>query len=153
MIAPRSEENRTATFRPATGAETIVVAEDEDLLLELVKDLLEREGYSVITARDGQEAIERVGAQAAHITLVLSDLHLPKVRGVEMLARMKTFLPDVKVLFATGYASPNEQDDLMRAGAVGILQKPFEARDVLHAVRRAIDAPTRAGTPVRTSSA
>ncbi len=126
------------------GNETILVVEDEEMLLELVTSLLEGQGYIVLTAVNGEEALDIYMKRNCEIGLVLTDLGLPKIDGWEAFQRMKEINPDVKVIFASGYIDPTLRSNLMGAGAKGLVQKPYMPEEILNRVRELINSSAEA---------
>lgn len=122
------------------GNETILVVEDEEMLLELVKSLLEDKGYKVVTARDGQEAIELYARYKKDIALVLSDMGLPKVSGWDAFRKMREIDPDVKAILASGYLDPNVRTEMLKAGARDFIQKPYDVNQILVRLREVIES-------------
>lgn len=120
--------------------ETILVVEDEEMLLELVKNLLQGQGYIVLTAVNGEEALDIYMKHSEEIGLVLTDLGLPKIDGWEAFQRMKEINPGVKVIFASGYIDPTLRANLMGAGAKGLVQKPYMPEEILNRVRELINS-------------
>ncbi len=120
------------------GNETVLVAEDEETLRELLRDTLTDSGYKVLTARDGNEALLLV-SQNHDISLVLSDVGLPVLDGIEVLSRIKLTRPDLRVILASGFVEPETRDKMERSHADGFIQKPYRIVDVLEKVRRALD--------------
>jgi PAS domain S-box-containing protein len=116
------------------GSDTILVVEDEAMLLELVTGLLESKGYNVLTAMDGAEAIDLYAKHKDDIGLVLTDLGLPKVDGWDAFQRMKEINPDVKVIFASGYIDNTLRTNLLNAGAKDLVGKPYMADEILNRV-------------------
>jgi CheY-like chemotaxis protein len=129
-----SEESLTC------AAETILVVEDEAMLLELVKSLLESRGYKVLTALDGVEALELYTKKKDEIGLVLTDLGLPRLDGWEVFQRMKELNPEVKVIFASGYIDNTLRENLLNAGAKDLVGKPYMAEEILNRVRELISS-------------
>lgn len=146
---PRVEAAAAAveTKKPATGAdgrETVLVVEDEESLLKLAQEFLEASGYNVLTAGNGEEALQVSDQYAGTIHLVLTDVVMPRMNGWELAKRLAHRRPDSKVLFVSGYAD----DAVVRQGLldpdVNFLRKPFTLetlqrtlRDVLGGVRKA----------------
>lgn len=116
------------------GRGTILVVEDEHMLLELVRDLLAGRGYTVLTATDGQEALDMYARQHDDIDLVLVDLGLPKVDGWEAFQRMREINPELKVIFASGYIDERLRTKLLGAGAMGLVQKPYRPDEIVNRV-------------------
>ena len=88
------------------GTETILLVEDEEILRDLVKSSIEENGYAVITAQDGVEAVNLFTQHKDRIALVLCDMGLPKLGGWDAFKIMKEILPKVKIIFASGYLDP-----------------------------------------------
>jgi PAS domain S-box-containing protein len=118
----------------ARGSDTILVVEDEAMLLELVTSLLESKGYNVLCAMDGAEAIDLYTKHKDEIGLVLTDLGLPKVDGWDAFQRMKELNPEVKVIFASGYIDNTLRNNLLNAGAKDLVGKPYMADEILNRV-------------------
>jgi DNA-binding NtrC family response regulator len=121
------------------GAETILVAEDEEGVRNLVSQILVRRGYEVITARDGDEALWLAGQHRGTIHLLLTDVIMPGMQGPDLFAKLRAVRPALKVLYMSGYSESI-------IGARGILaapmmQKPFSLQGLTEGVRRALDAP------------
>ncbi len=133
-----------AKAEPASGMragdETVFVVEDEEMLKELAVSILSSSGYKVVTADDGEQAVEIYERQWKGIDIVFSDYGLPKLSGLEALKRMKTINPDVKFVAATGFLAPEEREDLLKAGAKGIILKPYKQEEVLDGIRHVLDA-------------
>ncbi len=121
------------------GHETILVVEDEDMLLEVLQNLLEAKGYRVITARDGQEAVEQFTRHSKEISVVLTDMGLPKLGGWEAFQQMKQVNPNIKAILASGYLDPNLKTEMTRDGAKDFIPKPYDPDQVLRRIREIID--------------
>ena len=124
----------------AGGDETILVVEDEEMLLEMLKSFLESKGYTVITASDGEEALELYKAQQGKIDLVLTDMGLPKISGLDIFRKMKRINPKVRVVIASGYLDPGMKAAMIVEGAKEFIQKPYAPEEILRKTRDAIDA-------------
>ena len=122
------------------GTETILVVEDDLAVQALTRRLLERQGYTVIVANDGAEALECVAAATDEIALVLTDVVMPAMSGGELAASLAVSHPELAVMFVSGYTD----DVIVRRGLLDasatFLQKPFTATSLARAVRDALDA-------------
>ncbi|MBS4029207.1 MAG: PAS domain S-box protein [Ignavibacteriales bacterium] len=107
------------------GTETILVVEDEELLLDLVRSELESAGYHILTASDGAEAVEVYKQHKDSIDIVISDMGLPKIEGMEAFHLMKAINPKVRFILASGYIEPILKEELLAAGAKAVLHKPY----------------------------
>lgn len=121
------------------GTETLLVVEDEEMLLELLTEILVSKGYNVLSARDGLEGINVYAAHKDEITLILTDMGLPKLNGFDMFMKLKKINPDILAIFASGFLEPNMISEAYRAGAKEFVQKPYEPNNVLKKIRTVID--------------
>ena len=121
-----------------TGEHTILVVEDEELLLDLLKEMLEGEGYQVLTARDGNEAVDLYKNEMKRISLVLSDMGLPHMGGWEVLRQLQTINPRVKVILSSGFMDAKVRQDMLKSGAKDYIQKPYTPTKVLQQIRDSI---------------
>ncbi len=132
--------DKIASAADLRGSETILVIEDELGLIELMREVLERNGYRVLTANDGAEAIDQFEKHRNEIALVLSDMGLPKLDGAEVFSMLKLRDPSVKVILASGYLEPQFKSELLKSGARDFLQKPYDPQEVLKKIREVLDA-------------
>ena len=109
---------------------TILIADDEDMILEVEKELMEALGYDVLTARDGKEAIEVYKEKWDKIDIVLMDMVMPNMSGGEAYDRMKEINPRVKVLLASGYSIDGEAKEILARGCDGFIQKPCTIKEL-----------------------
>jgi PAS domain S-box-containing protein len=119
---------------PETGTETILVAEDDASVRNLVEMVLRKFGYEVILAGDGQDAVEKFAASRDRIALVLMDIIMPRKNGIEAFAEIRELQPEVKVLFTSGYTSDIIQSRGMETG-VDLIMKPVQPMELLRRVR------------------
>ena len=122
------------------GDERLLVVEDEDALRSLTRRVLTRAGYRILEAREGFEALFIAGQFPDHIDLLVTDVVMPEMGGVELARRLTELRPDLKVLFVSGYTD----DAIIRHGLIGqdvrFLQKPFTVNGLLRSVRDALDS-------------
>ncbi len=122
-----------------TGSETILFVEDEELLREVVQSTLESHGYKVLTAVDGKEAVEIYKKHLTEIDLVITDMGLPKMNGIDEFILLKEMNPKVKLIFASGFIALESRSELLKSGAKGFIQKPYVMNEVLHMIREVLD--------------
>lgn len=124
------------------GHETILIVEDEPSVLELAQIALETYGYQVLTARDGIGALAVYEAHRSEIALVILDLVMPRMGGLETLKEIRRDDPNVKVLLTTGYESAPEDATGVAAAAASyaLLRKPYGIQELARAVRSALRA-------------
>jgi PAS domain S-box-containing protein len=131
-----------------TSAKTILLVEDEEMLRELGVTILEGEGYNVLAAKDGVEAVEMFEANSEDIGLVVCDLGLPRLGGRDAFMRMKEQKPGVRAIVASGYLEPNLRSEMLKAGVLDTIQKPYDFREMLQKIRSVIgDVESEADQP------
>ncbi len=108
-----------------TGSETILVVDDEELVVDVVTTMLESLGYHVLTALSGEEALVLYKKYQDEIKLVILDMIMPRMSGGEIFNRLKATNPQIKVLLASGYAINGQAEEIMKRGCQGFIQKPF----------------------------
>ena len=121
---------------------TVLVVEDEEQMVRLLKKLLPRAGYRVLAAKDGKEAIELYQQHQAEIDVVLLDLGLPKVTGLDVIPRLKEQNPDVRIIIATGYLQPELKAEILRAGVMDCIHKPYLVSEVIEKLGSVIESST-----------
>jgi PAS domain S-box-containing protein len=110
---------------------TILVVEDEQSLLQLLKDILQENGYRVITAKDGIEAVKMYETYWQEIALVVSDVGLPKLDGFNAFLQMRRINPNVNAILASGYLDDKVKVDLHKEGIKEFLKKPYQTEEIL----------------------
>lgn len=121
------------------GRETILLADDEEVVGRLGLTILERHGYRVLNAMDGAEAVEIYRCRHAEIDLVILDLAMPRLSGAEALSELRRINPTVRVLISSGYSSDEDLRAVERAGVHGFVAKPYRPADLARKVRAALD--------------
>ncbi len=120
------------------GTETLLLVEDNPMVLELGEILLSGLGYTVLSAADGVEALATFQAHS-DIALVLTDAVMPRMGAADLIPALRALNPAIRVLVATGYAPDEIQHSLESSGVAGYVRKPFSQADLATAVRTAID--------------
>ena len=119
------------------AGKSILIAEDEELLRASLAELLEQEGYVVTQAANGKEAYER--AIESPFDLVVTDIRMPEMDGMTLLAKLHELAPQTPVIVVTGFGTVENAVSAMRHGAADYLLKPMQFDEVLMRVRRALD--------------
>lgn len=139
--SPGEARPEESPVSPSQGRETVLLVEDEAMVRLLVRNILEGNGYTVLEASDGEEAISIGGGHAAPIHLILTDVVMPKMCGREAAETLAPRLPGVKVLYMSGYTD----EAIVRHGVletgIPFLEKPFTPVSLLRKVRQVLDAP------------
>jgi CheY-like chemotaxis protein len=120
--------------------ETILVVEDGEAVRNLVCLMLVQNGYGVLEARDGREALRVCEAHPGPIQLVLTDLVMPNMKGAELAERLRHERPGLRILLMSGYTDGPVVQRLGR-GPVAFLPKPFTSVELVEKVRQVLDAP------------
>lgn len=121
------------------GSETILLAEDNEQLRELNMTILTQYGYTVITAADGVEAVQKYQEYTATVDLLLFDLIMPKMNGKEASDLIRNLQPGIKTIFASGYAPDTIREKLSFIEGLHIISKPIPTMDLLRTVREVLD--------------
>ncbi len=121
------------------GSETVLLVDDEVMIIDVAGQLLEKLGYKVYTAASGQEAIDIYKKQKDDIGIVILDVIMPGMDGGETYDRLKTINLDVKVLLASGYGINRQINDILERGCNGFIQKPFNMKQLSRKIREVLD--------------
>jgi PAS domain S-box-containing protein len=146
--AEAAESSVAVRAEPPRGSETVLLVEDEDAVRTLAHEVLHRQGYRVIPARNGADAIQQSEQATAPIHLLVTDIVMPGISGRELVKMLAPVRPDMKVLYISGYSDHT----LVAPGAeaaAAFLQKPFTPDRLARAVRRALDTTPPAGSAPR----
>jgi two-component system cell cycle sensor histidine kinase/response regulator CckA len=135
----QQSEYKPATKEAARGSETILLVEDEAAVRGLASRILEKQGYRVLSAQHGREAMDIASSEAGKIDLVLTDVVMPGMNGRGLVERLAGIRPTMKSLYMSGYTD----DDIIRRGFIepskSFLQKPFTSEALLQTVRKVLD--------------
>jgi DNA-binding response OmpR family regulator len=119
-------EVETAPPEPPAPREVILVAEDEESIRSLVARVLAKQGYRVLEAADGEDALRQAAEFPGDINLVLTDVMLPQIRGTELVKRLRLTRPGIHALYVSGYSDDPELTPGNVPPTDGFLQKPFQ---------------------------
>ncbi len=143
VYLPASEKRIQKTVKAAeqfikrTG--TVLLVDDEEVILEVGQELLEAMGYRVLLARHGKKAIEVYKKHQDEIDLVLLDMVMPNMGGGETYDRMKEINPDIKVLLSSGFSIDGEATEILERGCNGFIQKPFTIKDLCGKIEKILE--------------
>jgi PAS domain S-box-containing protein len=124
---------------PAGGNETILLVEDWEMVRKLGVTILEKFGYTVLSACDGQEALEVYEKEQGNIALVVLDIIMPRMDGKQCLEQLLRINPTVKVIISSGVGHYDLINDIVKIGAKGAVNKPYGMRQLLGMVREVLD--------------
>ncbi len=120
--------------------ESILVVDDDPLLLRMTQIVLDGLGYRVLLASSGRQALELIAAEDGKLELVVLDLRMPDMDGMTVLREARGRFPRLRVLLVTGFATDNVLQALAESGAVGVLEKPYDVDTFAAAVQKAMPA-------------
>jgi two-component system cell cycle sensor histidine kinase/response regulator CckA len=133
-----TETKRNAAV-PEGGSETILLVDDEEILRDIGKDILEKFGYTVILAADGESALELYRENPEGISLVILDIVMPGMGGKRCLEEILKVNPRAKVVIASGYSINGRAKEVLDGGARSFIRKPYELKQMLGEVRKVLD--------------
>jgi CheY-like chemotaxis protein len=138
--APISIKDEETLEEIPGGTETLLVVEDEEMLMMSLRLVLVEKGYKVLSAEDGLTAVNIYKERKKEIALVLTDLGLPKMSGMEECIQIRKFNPNARMIVATGYLDPEMKEEFLKAGVQHFLYKPYDLKQVLKVVREVLDS-------------
>ncbi|MBI4776915.1 MAG: response regulator [Deltaproteobacteria bacterium] len=143
LYLPASKEAATRSERSSSkllkGTETVLVVDDEEMVVNAEEEMLKALGYDVLTARSGFDAAEIYRRRQHDIALVVLDMIMPGIGGVQTFNLLRSIDPNIRVMIATGFSDDDEVSGLMQQGCRGFLQKPFNIERLSHKLREVLD--------------
>ncbi len=121
------------------GNESVLLVDDEERILTVGREICKALGYSVITADSGKEAIRIYKKEQDKINLVILDMIMPEMNGLETFLKLKKLNPDIKVLLSTGYSIDEKAQEMLRQGCRGYILKPYSVIDFSHKLREVLE--------------
>ncbi len=122
------------------GTETILLIDDEVMILDVGTRILKKLGYQVLTAKDGEEAIEIYANNKNEVDLIILDIVMPKIDGGDTLDKLQELNPQVKVLLSSGYSIKGRVSELLKRGGCDFIQKPFTLNVISKKIREVLNA-------------
>jgi PAS domain S-box-containing protein len=121
------------------GSETVLLVDDEEMIIDVGQAMLEKLGYRVFAAQSGQRAVEAVTEMGKEIDLVILDMIMPGMDGGKTFDRIREIQPEIPVILSSGYAINGQAAEIMRRGCNGFIQKPFNISEFSKQVRKILD--------------
>ena len=144
LFLPASRKKPQKLIIPPTetkkGKETILIVDDEDMILEVTSSMLQQAGYKVIIARSGIEALNIYKKRGHKIQLVILDMVMPEMAGGKAYDLLKELAPQIKVLLASGYSMNEQASQILQRGCNGFIQKPFNNKELTAKIRNILDS-------------
>jgi PAS domain S-box-containing protein len=124
------------------GRGLVLVVDDDEVVLQVATRILVRQGFSILTARDGLEAVALVESRADDFAAVLLDLVMPRMNGADALIEIRKIRPDIPVILSTGYSASEAASRLAGLSVEGFVQKPYRRDQLVAALRRVLERET-----------
>ncbi|MFC1812639.1 PAS domain S-box protein [Thermodesulfobacteriota bacterium] len=121
------------------GTETILLVDDEEMIIEVGREFIEKLGYNVLTAKGGKEAIKIYKKNRGQIDMVVLDMIMPEMGGGDTYDKLKEIHPDIKVLLSSGYSINGQASEILDRGCSGFIQKPFNLVELSKKIRSILD--------------
>lgn len=121
------------------GSETVLLVDDEDIIIDVGKELLATLGYRALIANNGTDAIKICEEKKDHIDMVILDMIMPGMDGGETYDKLKKVNPDLKILLSSGYSIHGQAAEILERGCDGFIQKPFDMRNMSQKIREVLD--------------
>ena len=121
------------------GQETVLLVDDEDMIIDVGRRMLEKLGYDTLTASNGNEAIEIYKSRKNDISLVILDMVMPKISGGETFDRLKDLNPAINVILCSGYSIDGQASEILKRGCKAFIQKPFNLKTLSHHIRAVLN--------------
>jgi PAS domain S-box-containing protein len=130
---------------PRNGSGTILLIDDEEIVIESVGCMIEHLGYRLIVARGGKEATQIYDTHGSNIDLVILDMIMPDMNGSETFDRLKVIDPNVQIILSTGYSADGQANDILKRGCQGLITKPFTLGQLSAKLSRVLNPPGAGG--------
>jgi DNA-binding NtrC family response regulator len=140
VAPPAAQETSAANLSNEACTETILLVEDEEPVLKMTLRTLKSQGYTVLTSRNAQEALKVAAAHRGKLHLLLTDVAMPGMSGLDLSKILTAGRPDLKVLLMSGYPDGRLETGEELSGGLDLLQKPFALSELTARVRRALNA-------------
>lgn len=143
IFLPASEkeviEEKELTKDIFISTETVLLVDDEDMIIDVGQPMLEEMGYKVLIAKSGSESIDVYQTNKDKIDLVILDMVMPVMGGGETYDKLKEMDPDIKVLLSSGYSIDGQATEILNRGCDGFIQKPFSMKELSQKIREILD--------------
>lgn len=144
LFLPASRKKPYTKPKSATstkkGKETILLVDDEEMILEVTSSMLQQAGYQVIMTRSGREALKIYEKKGSDIHLVILDMVMPEMSGGKTYDLLKEMSPQIKVLLSSGYSMNEQASQILKRGCNGFIQKPFNSKELTGKIRKILDS-------------
>ncbi len=123
-------------LRPKS-APRVMVVEDDEFVLDILEKIIKREGFEVVAVSSARDALQEL--EKAKVEVIISDIVMPGMDGMELLNNVKTNFPEIRMLMITGHSGKYGKESVMEAGADGFISKPFKNIEITRTIQKLID--------------
>ena len=128
-----------AVEKLSRGQGTVLLVDDEEMIIDVGKRMLDKLGYETLTAMNGTEALEIYKTRGNDISLVILDMVMPKVSGGETFDRLRQINPTIKVILCSGYSIDGQATEILKRGCNAFIQKPFNLKTLSQHIRAVLN--------------
>jgi two-component system, cell cycle sensor histidine kinase and response regulator CckA len=134
------EEKRTVSYpkKQKQGKRTVLLVDDEEMIRNVIRKILETNGYSVLIAKDGYEAQKLLAANREEVDVIILDLILPLLSGKETFRILHGIDHTIPIIISSGFSIDDDSQEMLNSGAFDFLQKPYDLAKLLHTIKSAI---------------
>jgi two-component system, cell cycle sensor histidine kinase and response regulator CckA len=136
-------EEKIIPVEAKKSTESVLIVDDQDMILAVARDMLKALGYKVFTAQGGKEALAIYNENKKGIDVVILDMIMPSMSGGETFDKLKAINPDVRVILSSGYSINGQATEIMQRGCNGFIQKPFNIKELSQKIREVLDTTTQ----------
>lgn len=130
------DNNKHETENSLLKNRTILLVDDEEMVVKITEKMLQKLGYKIIKAHSGQEGLKLFQTYRNQIDLIICDMIMPKMDGLELVFRLREIDPCVKVLLSSGSLIEEDEKDVVRRGFNGLIKKPYKMDDLSEKIER-----------------
>jgi len=120
---------------------TILIIDDEEMVVEITERMLQKIGYKIIKAKSGHEGLKLFQTHRNRIDLIICDMIMPIMDGLELVHRLREIAPCVKVLLSSGSLKDEDEKDVVRRGFNGLIKKPYKMNDLSEKIGKILQSP------------
>ncbi|MGD9230814.1 MAG: response regulator, partial [Desulfobacterales bacterium] len=139
LPATKKEVEKELSEKIITGNETVLLVDDEDMVIEGCREMLTKVGYNVLIAKNGKNAIEIYKENQDKIDIVIIDMIMPELSGGETYDKLKEMNPDINVLLSSGHSIDGQATQILERGCNGFIQKPFNINVLSMKIKEILD--------------
>jgi PAS domain S-box-containing protein len=138
LLTPPSEIKKSAAVGAWQGSGLLLIADDEEAVRVVAKEILERQGFTTLVAVDGREAIDMFTARADEVAAALIDLTMPQINGQEVMEALRALRPELPIIITSGYSEQDILERFHQSPPTAFIQKPYRSRELVALVKKVL---------------